>query len=261
MRIAILGSVVLPVPPPGQGGTEWIAFYQARGLARLGHEVLLFAPKGSLEEGYKLIKTQSSRLRRGFGGQAKLKVQNQNLNLKSEYLESSRKLRVENVYLAEVIEKLIELKDEYDVILNNMRGEAVFLPVAKLLAKPLVNVMHLPIFEELAGVFKKYNTPLITISNNQRKNYPDLNYLATVYNCVDTEKFSFNPHPKEDYLLMMGTIGRHKNQGAAIRVAKKLGMKLVLAGKIRDQDYYGELSKDIDGKNIIWYGELDFYKK
>lgn len=41
MRIAILGSVALPVPPPAQGGTEWIAYYQAEGLSKLGHKVVL----------------------------------------------------------------------------------------------------------------------------------------------------------------------------------------------------------------------------
>ena len=244
-----MGSVALPVPPPHQGGTEWIAYYQAKGLAGLGHEVILMAAKGSLaDEKYRLVEVGRPAFAKATAGK--------------EEIESSRALRVENVHLAEVIEKLTELKDEYDVILNNMRGEAVFLPFARAWGKTFVNVMHLPIFEELALYFKKFNTPIITISNAQRKQFPDLNYLATVPNSVDTEKFTFNPHPSSDgYLLMMGTIGRHKNQGAAIRVARKLGMKLILAGKIRDQDYFEELKADIDGTNIIWFGELDFYKK
>ncbi|MEK7518020.1 MAG: glycosyltransferase, partial [Patescibacteria group bacterium] len=97
-------------------------------------------------------------------------------------------------------------------------------------------------------------------SNAQRKEFPALNYLATVYNCVDVKKFSFNPNPK-DYLLMMGTIGRHKNQKEAIAVAKELGMKLILAGKIRDQDYFEELKKDIDGEQIKYLSEIGFEEK
>lgn len=271
MKIAILGSVALRVPPTRQGGTEWVAYYQARGLAKLGHEVTLIAAEGSLEEGYKLVEIGlnsndkiPASVKTSAGRQNSNQIQNSNyINQNTVNIESSRGLRLENVKLAEVIQKLIDLKDEYAVILNNMRGEAVFIPIAKMLGKPFVNVMHLPMFEELAGIFRHYNNPIITISNNQRKEFPDLNYLATVYNCVDTEKYFFNPRPRpeDDYLLMLGTIGRHKNQGAAIRVAKKLGMKLILAGKIRDQDYFDELKKDIDGKNIIWYGELDFNKK
>ena len=47
MRVAILGSVALPVPPKAQGGTEWIVYHQAEGLVKRGHQVLLFAPQGS----------------------------------------------------------------------------------------------------------------------------------------------------------------------------------------------------------------------
>lgn len=250
MRIAILGSVALPVPPPAQGGTEWIAYYQAKGLSELGHKVILFAPSGSQKsDSYELIEV----------GKGSINTDASNATFLS-YAESSRKLRVENVDLALVMEKLMERKNDFDLILNNMRGEAVFLPLAKMLGKPFINVMHLPLFAELADLFKKYQTHIITISNAQRKDFSDLNFLTTIYNCVDTDKFLFNSSP-QDYLLMMGTIGRHKNQGAAIRVAKNLGMKLILAGKIRDQDYYKELQKDIDGESIKWMGELGFEEK
>ena len=247
MRIAILGSAAMSVPPSHQGGTEWIAYYQAKGLAGLGHKITLVSFKGSLPGDYKLIEI-------GYTYEAKTSAD-------IDEIESSRALRTEDVRLAETMWKLAELISDYDLILNNMRGEAVFLPLAKFLGKPLVNVMHLPLFPELANIFKIYNTNIITISNNQRKKFPDLNYLSTVYNCVDTEKYVYNPRPKADYLLMMGTIGRHKNQGAAVRIAKKLGMKLILAGKIRDKEYFEELKKDIDGEQIQWFGELDFGKK
>src|SRR3989344_6302570 len=102
MRIAILGSVVLPVPPPMQGGTEWVAYYQAKGLAKLGHEVTLLAAKGSLSEGYELVEVGG-----GFN-QAQDK-----LNADAS-VESSRKLRLENVHLSQVLERIIVLKDKYD---------------------------------------------------------------------------------------------------------------------------------------------------
>ena len=187
-----------------------------------------------------------------------------------------------------MVQHLIDRKDDYDLIMNNMRGEAVFLPFARAWDKPFVNVMHLPIFPELAEIFKTYQTHVISISNAQRKDFPDLNYLATVYNCVDTEKYvpdvilSEAKNPQHDprngwgpssaswrtqddarssYLLMMGSIAPHKNQAAAIRVAKKLGMKLVLAGKIGNQDYFNSIKDDIDGEQIKWFGELAFPDK
>lgn len=252
MRILILGSVALPVPPPFQGGTEWIAYYQAQGLAKLGHNVLLFASFGSKKGSYELIEV-------GKGNT----VQGSTLHVglsDTVLVESSRKLRLENVYLSQVVQHLMDNGNSFDIILNNMRGEAIFLPVAKMLNKPFVNVMHLPLFEELASLFKQYNTSVITISNAQRNDFPGLNYLATVYNCVDTEKYVFNDK-SGDYLLMMGSITPHKNQAGAVRIAKKLKMKLVLAGKINDEKYFNELKKDIDGNQIKWIGEIAFDEK
>lgn len=255
MRIAILGSVALPIFPPLQGGTEWIAYYQAKGLAQKGHKVILFGAKGTAENfkgsDVKVVEIETGSLVVGRKNEA---ISDPSLE------EASRKFRLESVYLAQVSQKLIELKDEYDLILNNMRGEAIFLPVAKLINKPFVSVMHLNLFKELAVLFGAFDTKIITISNAQRKNYPDLQYLATVYNGVDIDKFPFNDKP-QDYFFMAGSIGRHKNQGAAIKVAKKLGVKLILVGKIRDQDYYQEIKKDIDGEKIKWLGEVSFEEK
>src|SRR3989338_11635975 len=310
MRIAILGSIALPVPPPAQGGTEWIAYYQAKGLSERGHKVILFAAKGSKKDNYELVEVGMGDTVAGSAlssmpnfsdtrpqndsdnhGSISTALQNQKESgrVRSSKLassdnsltESSRKLRKENVYLAQALQQLIDRKDDYDIILNNMRGEAVFLPVAKLLEKPFVNVMHLPIFPELAEIFKTYKTHIITISQAQRKEYQDLNYLATVNNCVDTEKYVMLNHvilnsfqdpnktlkqvqgdkKEDDYLLMMGSIAPHKNQAGAIRVAKKLGMKLVLAGKIGNQDYFDSIKADIDGTQIKWIGELAFSDK
>lgn len=260
MRIAILGSVALPVPPPAQGGTELIAYYQAVGLSKKGYKVLLVAASGTKDQ-FKIWGGDNDNLEIiEVGGGNTVDGSNKEFKLDLMTMEASRKLRMEMVALANASRVLSERKEDYDIILNNMRGEAVFLELAKTLRKPFINVCHLNIFPELAGLFQEYSTYVITISDAQRKNFPNLNYLATVNNCVDIVKYSFSPKDN-GYLLMVGTIGKHKNQKAAIEVAKHLGMDLVLAGKIRDQDYYEELKKDIDGVHIQWVGELGFDHK
>ena len=254
MRIAILGSVALSVPPQLSGGTEWIAYYQARGLLEKGHEIILFAAKGdtkNFNSNIKLIEIGKGDIVTGSAQEKKFD---------STLTEGSRELRLEMVYLSEVAQKLIDLKDSYDIMLNNMRGEAIFLPIAKMLNKPFVSVMHLNIFSELSELFQNFKTSIITISNAQRKDFPNLSYLATVYNGVDISQFSYNDNPA-DYYLMVGSIGRHKNQGDAIRVYKETGNKLILIGKIRDKDYYEEIKKDIDGVQIIYKREVGFEEK
>ncbi|MFC1647029.1 glycosyltransferase family 4 protein [Patescibacteria group bacterium] len=274
MKIVILGSVALPVPPPMQGGTERMAWFQARGLADLGHEVTLVAASGSKKsDKYKLVEIgggdtvsgSANALNSKFEIRNSKQIQNPKSKIQnlSEVTEGSRKMRKEAVYWAEVIGWLYDNQDSFDVILNNMRGaEAVFLPVAKQLGKPIVNVMHLPIFDKLAGLFDKYKTSVVTISDAQRKEFPDLNYIQTVYNGIEIDRFNLVEAPGDEYLLMMGSFAPHKNQAGGIEVAKKLGMKIIMAGKIGNKEYYKkEIAPHVDDERVVKIGEISFEEK
>lgn len=47
MKICVISTTVMAVPPPGYSGLEMLAWLQAQGLAKRGHQVLLVAPKES----------------------------------------------------------------------------------------------------------------------------------------------------------------------------------------------------------------------
>lgn len=47
MRVAVISTPIFPCPPSGYSGLEFLAWQQAEGLAKLGHDVTLFAPDGS----------------------------------------------------------------------------------------------------------------------------------------------------------------------------------------------------------------------
>ena len=183
-------------------------------------------------------------------------------NTPQEIVESSRKLRTEMAYLTEVMDWMDEHAGDFDIVINNMRGgEVLFQLIAKKLKKRYVNVMHLPMFASLAELCGRHQTPLISISHAQRRAFPDLHYVGTVYNGVDIADFSFDATPGE-YLLMMGSITPHKNQACGIAVAKAVGMKLVIAGKIGDPAYYArEIAPVIDGANVLHHGELGMEEK
>jgi glycosyltransferase involved in cell wall biosynthesis len=121
--------------------------------------------------------------------------------------------------------------------------------------------MHLPVFAEQVPVYKEYNAPLTPIANHQKKPFPNLRYTKTVYNGIDPKKFPFSARP-EDYFLCITTIGEHKNTGAAVEACRKAGVKLIIAGKIRDKEYYEKKIKPfIDGKKVIYLGEIGFEEK
>ncbi len=263
MKILILGSVALPVPPPMQGGTERVAYAQAIGLSKNGHQVTLVAARGSTPDpSYRLVPIGGGDTVAGSPNR-QFPISNfQFPNKTIEYVESSRKLRSEMAYLTQVLGWMDGHSGEFDVVINNMRGgEVLFHQHAIRQKKAYVNVMHLPMFGALAELCKQYKTPLVSISNAQRRPFPHLNYVGTVYNGVDLADFPYEATP-DDYLLMMGSIAPHKNQQAGIAVAKAVSMQFIMAGKIGDPAYYAkEIAPLIDGVSVIHHGELGMEEK
>ena len=250
MRIALLGSVTSVIPPEGQAAIERLVFQEAIGLADRGHQILLFAPSGSAvsHKNITLVEVAGKVLLSGQGKEGKV--------LEEETYGASYKLRLEVTNMARVLDELVARKDEYDVILNNLRSEAVVWSIASYLGKPVFHVMHLPLFPELSPLARSHNVHVISISEAQQKAFSDFPYVGTVYNAVDTDEFTFNPAP-QDYALYLGSIGKNKNPKDAILAAKAAGIPMKIGGRIKDKTYYDtEIAPLIDGNKIVWVGEL-----
>ena len=96
---------------------------------------------------------------------------------------------------------------------------------------------------------------MVSISNSDRDK--ELEYLATVYNGIDTTKFIFNEHPG-DYLLFFGRIHPEKGTLDAIEVAKKCGRKLIIAGLIQHETYFNnEIKPHIDNEDVVYAGNCE----
>lgn len=268
-KLLLLGSVVAPCPPKKQGGTERVAYVQAKELAKRGKQLLFVGAvgtQGNFSDQLALDNEEKDSILGNIefieiGGGTQFGNASDAMKIDPSTVEASRNLRVEMANLAKVQQLMIERRDEYSVILNNMRGEAVFLPLAKMLNKSLLNVMHLNIFPQLADTFSTYKTRVITISDAQRIGFENLTYAQTIPNPVNINTFTFNPLPKE-YALMLSTVGYHKNQKDAILACQNAQIPLVLAGKIRDKEYFEqEIKPYIDDKLVIYHGELAFAEK
>lgn len=248
MRIALLGSVSAVIPPNGQAAIERLAYCQAMGLAERGHTILLFAPEGSTIQ-HKNITVVPVAKNTVLSGEGKEGL------LVSPY-GASYPLRLEVANVTHVIDELIARKDQYDVILNNLRSESIVWSVAFQLQKPLYHIMHLPLFPELEELAKKYGTKIISISTAQQKANPAVSFAGTVYNAVDTSEFLFNQKP-DDYVLYLGSIGPNKNPKDALLAAKAAGVPIHIGGRIKDAAYFEkEIKPLIDGVSVIWLGEI-----
>lgn len=250
MRIAIVAPPFLNLPPTKQGGTENIIAVKVKELVRLGHHVTLFHAG-----------------RCDLPAQEKITIFPKAINdLPSDLAsqESSRKLRLEMTYFAAVATHLVTDHERFDVIFNHTRGEVAFAPLTNLISTPIISIFHLPVLPENIDVLlanpKAY---AISISDNQRGKWAKVpNFIATVYNGVDLEMFPMLSEPKRDFVFWIGTVGEHKNTLDAIIAAKTAGVKLIMAGKIRDKAYFEEkIEPEIDHKNIVYLGEIDYATK
>jgi len=245
-----IGVIVPPfttVPPLRQGGTERVAYEMIEGFTKKGYKVSLFGAgkyKGSAKFIQIFKKTIAER------------------KIDTTYIESSRPLRLESAYTAKVMKEIIKREGEFDIIFNHARGGYLFLPLSLFIKTPIVSILHLPIFKEVADVLASYKEPnVITISNSQRKGFQNINYLATVYNGVNIKEFKFCEKPR-DYFLYMGAMAEHKNTKAAILAAKRAKVKLILAGGKKREPYFSkEIKPLIDGKQIKYAGEVTSKKR
>jgi len=246
-KIAIIVPPFATVPPPGQGGTERIAHEMIEGLAKKDYQVTLFGAgkyKGSAKFIQIFKKTITGR------------------KIDTTHIEASRSLRIEIAYLAKVMREIIKRDKKFDIIFNHSRGGYLLLPLSLYLKTPIVSIMHLPIFKEVADVLASYKRPnVVTISNNQRKNFKNVDYLANVYNGINLSEFKFCEKPK-DYFLFMGALGEHKNPKDAILAVKKAKVKLILAGGKKREPYFSkEIKPLIDNKQIKYMGEVSGKKR
>lgn len=240
MKIAILASPFLPIPPTRYGGTERVIYFLVKGLMELGHEVTLFASGDSVVD-CELIPICD----KAYSHQEN-KEKDQELEvLRHEAVDKCLALVKENI-------------DRFDVI--HSHG----IDLSSLKDFPNLTTMHGPItLPQMEYFEQRKDLYYASISRNQQEVLPDLNYIGTVYNGMDPSIFPIVETP-EEYLCFLGRFDREKNPHLAIQLALKLNMKLKVAGKIdfAGKEYFEQECKPYFENPLIEYlGEVDLAQK
>jgi len=229
MHIALLSPIAWRTPPSHYGPWELIVSLLTEGLVAKNIDVTLFAAGNSITR----AKLHSICLR-GY-------EEDKNMDPK--------------VWECLHISEVFEHADEFDLIHNHFD----FLPLSycKLVSTPVICTIHGFSSPKILPVYEKYNKKVeyIAISNSDR--HPTLNYLKTIYHGIDLKQFTFKPEHGE-YLLFFGRIHPDKGTKEAIEIAKKAGIKLILAGIIQDKAYFrNEIKPHLDGKDIKYIGSVN----
>jgi glycosyltransferase involved in cell wall biosynthesis len=226
----MLAPVAWRVPPAHYGPWERVVSILTEGLVARGVDVTLFATADSITRA-RLVAAAP----RGYAEDASLDAK---------------------VYESLNIAAAFELASTgaFDILHNHF--DFVPLTYTRLISTPVVTTVHGFSSERIVPVYRAYNasTHLVAISASDRRS--DLTYAATIHHGIPLEEFTFRPDPGE-YLLFFGRIHPDKGAREAIKVARRTGHKLILAGIIQDADYFRtSVEPFLDGQQIRYVGSV-----
>jgi glycosyltransferase involved in cell wall biosynthesis len=111
------------------------------------------------------------------------------------------------------------------------------------------------LLEELDGC-----VGLVSISQSQRRTAPSLRWAGMVHNAVETHAPVGGREAKGDYIIQLARINPDKGQHLAIEAARRLGLPLILAGKLdanqASRRYFRERIKSHLGRGVTWIRDL-----
>ncbi len=236
MRVAMVAPVEMRVPPVGYGGTELVVSLLTEELVRRGHDVTLFA-SGDSATNAKLVSV-CDKFVRGSGRDGGILTMLNVLNC-------------------------LEQADFFDIIHNHTCFEG--LSTAGLVSTPVLTTLHGGLAGDGLLLFEHYRGWWNTISNSAISLLPTKDrFVGTIYNAIDVESYPFNGGRRDDYLLFLSRMSYEKGPHLAIEAARRLKLRLVLAGNVGsvDQEYFQvQVLPHVDGDAIQYVGEAEFQYK
>lgn len=226
MKIVVISTTVMTVPPPGYSGLEMLAWQQADGLAKRGHQVLLVAPRGSTAP-------------------PKVEMHETTLGESEQQAYSGYWQR---------------LLDYEAVIDNSWNKWAYILKAEGKLKAPVLGVLHAPAETMFMSPPPVPKPCFVAISKDQAGAVcGHLGIRARVcYNGIDFTFYKANGEPKNDRYLFLARMSKLKGPHVAVQIAKSCDVPLDLVGddKLVESPSYAQAIKGAsDGKKIVYLGE------
>jgi len=240
MKIAQVTPLYEAVPPKLYGGTERVVAHLTDALVDLGHDVTLFA-SADAETRARVIP-----------------VRDQAIRLDPAPLKSD--LAAHMVMLAEVLDRA----DDFDVI--HFHTDMIHFPFFSRCADKTLTTLHGRLdMKDIGGVYQRWpGFGLISISDDQRRPLPLVNWKATVHHGMPGESYRFSPK-SGGYLAFLGRISPEKRPDRAIQIATALNKPLKMAAKVdpADKVYWETVIKPmVDADPLLEFvGEIGDHQK
>lgn len=236
MRIALVASPFISVPPKKYGGTELFISQLAEGLVALGADVVVYA-------------NGESRVR----AEVRWLYAQDDWPIEEEMYSSLKDLNHTSWAVNDCL-------PDADVIhLNNAPG----LAFARIRGPRWVYTVHHPNLPSLSEFYSCFeNVEFVSISDFQKQKEP-LKHIRTIHHGIDLSQYQLQSK-KQQYLSFLGRIAPVKGVHSAIEIAKLTGIPLKIAGEVQPlyREYFEHRVKPhIDGKFIEYVGEADLQTK
>ena len=243
MRIAVISTPVFKLPLTGYGGLEALAWYQAKGLAERGHQVMLIAPDGSECPGVQIVPIGPA----GFVNEEMAY---------SGFPEIKNGWQVMRPAHAGYWQNLLNV----DVVIDNSwQKMAMALRREGALKAPILAVCHAPV----DTMYKELPPPgilsFVCISNDQKNHFEALfnRPARTAYNGIDLNFYKPLDVPRSNRFLFLARFSYIKGAHIAIEACKKAGVGLDLIGDTKltgEPEYLQSIIGMGDGKQIRFVG-------
>jgi glycosyltransferase involved in cell wall biosynthesis len=238
LRIAQVAPLYESVPPKLYGGTERIVGYLAEELVRRGHDVTLYAAGDSTA----------------------------NVPLAAGVPQSLRLSGLDHLgptFHMPMLSGVYDQASRFDVIHSHV--DCLSFPLARLVQVPTVSTMHGRLdIEELLPVYRHYKDhPVVSVSHDQRRPLPEMNWVGTVYHGLPSNLLKFRSEPG-NYLAFLGRMSPEKRPDLAIEIARRSGIPLKIAAKVdrADREYFESVIKPLLSEpGIEFIGEINEAQK
>lgn len=238
MRIAQIAQLWESVPPKRYGGVERVISYLTEELARLGHEVVLFA-SGDSQTRARLEAVCPRALR---------------LNTQMVCKEAP---------LVMLLERAFQAAPQFDILHSHL--EILAFPAIRGCATPVVSTIHgwvdLP---ELKQVFREFSeVPLVSVSDAQRRSVPSASWKATVHHGLPRDLYTLQ-RKHGQYLAFLGRISPDKGTHEVIELGKRTGLPVRIAARVDpfDHQYFQDVIRPLLAPPHVEYvGEITDQEK
>ena len=231
LRIAQVSPLFESVPPQKYGGTERIVAYLTDELVSRGHDVTLFA-SGDSETTGRLIAPCAHALR--LAGCID--------PLPHHYA---------------MLEEVCRRASDFDVV--HFHVDYLHFPLSRRTKLRQVTTLHgrldLP---DLVPVYREYrDMPLVSISDAQRLPLAWASWRATVHHGLPIDLLPFDADGG-GHLVFLGRISPEKRVDRAVEIARRAGMRLIVAAKIdrADREYAKTIEHLLAEPHVEFIGEV-----